>query len=229
MQMNLPGTNSFANNVYRIDRNFVFIINIHKCIMLVKKNKEEEKLSMKGEERRQKLIDLLESSDQPLSGTFLAKKLSVSRQVIVQDIALIRASGRNIFSLSKGYVIEKNGRKSRVFKVIHKPEETREELTMIIDLGGSVQDIFIYHKVYGLIRGDLHIASRHDIDYYIEQIESGKSKMLSPTTSGYHYHTVMADNEEILDLIQEKLTQRGFLAQLQDYEPVDFWKNKKDE
>lgn len=46
--MNLPGTNSFANNVYRIDGNFVFIINIHKCIMLVKKNKEEEKIIHEG-------------------------------------------------------------------------------------------------------------------------------------------------------------------------------------
>ena len=85
--------------------------------MLVKKNKEEEKLSMKGEERRQKLIDLLESSDQPLSGTFLAKELSVSRQVIVQDIAILRANGYSIISTNKGYIIGVDNNFAKVNRV----------------------------------------------------------------------------------------------------------------
>ena len=33
-------------------------------------------------------------------------------------------------------------------------------------------------------------------------------------------------HEEILDEIQEELQKAGFLAQLQEYEPVDFWKDK---
>jgi transcriptional regulator of NAD metabolism len=113
-----------------------------------------------------------------------------------------------------------------VFKVIHSDDEVREELSAIVDLGGIIEDVFVYHRVYGVIRGPLNIRSRLDIEKYLQNIESGKSKLLKNTTSGYHYHTVTAASEEILDLIQEKLQERGFLAKLQDYEPVDFWKKE---
>lgn len=180
--------------------------------------------TMKGEERRKKIIEYLEQSDAPVSGGKLAKALGVSRQVIVQDIALIRAGGRQVYSLSRGYRIDKSSRKSRVFKVFHTEEEVREELEMIVDLGGYVEDVFVYHKVYGVMRGELNIHSRADIEAYLEKIRTGKSRLLLKTTSGYHYHTVTAESEEILDTIQEHLQKRGFLAQLQDYEPVNFWK-----
>lgn len=96
---------------------------------------------------------------------------------------------------------------------------------MIIDMGGKVVDVFVYHKVYGVLRADMNLKSRMDIERYMEEIKSGKSSLLKNVTSGYHYHTVRAESEEILNLIQEKLQQMGFLAKLQDYEPVDFWKN----
>ena len=64
---------------------------------------------------------------------------------------------------------------------------------------------------------------RHTADSYMEEISTGKSSLLKNVTSGYHYHTIDAESEEILDAIQEELRQRGFLAKLQDYEPVDFW------
>ncbi len=178
---------------------------------------------MKGEERRNKIINFLEKSNSPVPGSVLAKEFGVSRQVIVQDIALIRARGMEIYSLSKGYEIHEKGRKSRVFKLIHSDDEVREELTIIVDHGGYVEDVFVYHKVYGVIRGELGIHSRNDINNYIDKIKSGKSKLLKNTTSGYHYHTVTAESEEVLDIIQQKLSEIGFLAKLQDYEPVDFW------
>lgn len=83
--------------------------------------------------------------------------------------------------------------------------------------------MFVYHKVYGVLRADMNIKSRRDIKNYLEEISSGKSSLLKNVTSGYHYHTILADSEEILDAIQEELQQKGFLAKLQDYEPVDFW------
>ena len=95
-----------------------------------------------------------------------------------------------------------------------------------MDQGGFVKDVFVYHKVYGVVKAELHIASRADVASYMEEIKSGKSTLLSNLTSGYHYHTILAKNEAILDQIQEKLRQNGFLAQLLDYEPVNFWKEE---
>lgn len=182
---------------------------------------------MNGEERREKIVRALRESTKPISGSRFATALDVSRQVIVQDIALIRAAGHTIISTSSGYVMENKQNATRVFKVIHKDEEVGDELAIIVDLGGVVEDVFIYHRVYGVVRGKLNIRSRYDIENYIKEIEGGKSKLLMNTTSGYHYHTVTAPNEEVLDRIQDRLKERGFLAALQDYEPVDFWNKEK--
>nr|WP_027870252.1 transcription repressor NadR [[Eubacterium] cellulosolvens] len=181
---------------------------------------------MDGEERRKKIVQALHEKKDPISGGKFAEAFGVSRQVVVQDIALLRASGKNIFSTSRGYVLQEKDSATRVFKVIHSDDEVREELSAIVDLGGIIEDVFVYHRVYGVIRGPLNIRSRLDIEKYLQNIASGKSKLLKNTTSGYHYHTVTAASEEILDLIQEKLQERGFLAKLQDYEPVDFWKKE---
>ena len=178
---------------------------------------------MKGEERRKKNYEMIASSDVPVSGTSLAKALKVSRQVIVQDIALLRANGYVILSMNKGYLLQEGPCKKRVFKVIHEDHEAIEELNAIVDLGGKVEDVFVYHKVYGVVKANMHIRSRKDIKTYMSEIAAGKSSLLKNVTAGYHYHTVAAESEEILDLVQEKLQEMGFLAKLQDYEPVDFW------
>lgn len=177
-----------------------------------------------GEARRNQLLQILSKSKKPISGTTLAKHLHVSRQVIVQDIALLRANGTDILSASRGYLLPKtNQSASRVLKVYHSDAETADEMTLIVDLGGKIQDVFIYHKVYGVIRADMNIRSRKDIRTFMESILSGKSSLLKNVTAGYHYHTVLAEDEETLDLIQEQLRKKGMLAKLQDYEPVDFW------
>lgn len=178
---------------------------------------------MSGEERRGKIIQALKNSDKAVSATTLAKEFDVSRQVIVQDVALLRANGKNIFSTNRGYLIQEDEETTRVFKVQHEDDEVEKELTTIVDLGGTVEDVFVYHKVYGVLRAEMNIKSRMDIYKYLEDIRSGKSSLLKNVTSGYHYHTIRADSEEILDLIQSQLQEKGFLAKLQDYEPVDFW------
>ncbi len=177
---------------------------------------------MQGEERRNRLLQILTQSKHPISGTTLAKELQVSRQVIVQDIALLRANGTEIFSASRGYLLPQAGCK-RIFKVFHSDEEAEEELTSIVDLGGRVEDVFIYHKVYGVVRADMNIRSRIDIRRFISDIQSGRSSLLKNVTGGYHYHTVLADDGQTLDAVQEALQKKGMLAPLQDYEPVDFW------
>ena len=178
---------------------------------------------MKGEARRKQLLNILSSSNNPVSGGTLAKELNVSRQIIVQDISLLRANGATIFSTNKGYLLQEEKKYSRVFKVYHSDDQVEEELSTIVDAGGQIRDVFVYHKVYGILKADMGIKSRRDIRSYMEEISSGKSSLLKNVTSGYHYHTIDAESEEILDAIQAELQQKGFLAKLQDYEPVDFW------
>ena len=179
---------------------------------------------MNSQQRRQQVLDALKYSKQPLSGTSIAKQFDVSRQVIVQDIALLRATGENIISTNQGYVLISNSQVSKVFKVIHSDEDAQKELNLIVDCGGQVKDVFVYHKVYGVVKADMDIKSRLDVERYLSEISSGKSSLLKKITSDYHYHTVIAPSETILSLIEEKLWEAGFLAKLQDYEPVKFGK-----
>ena len=177
---------------------------------------------MNGNERRTEILKLMTESQGPVSGVSLARQLSVSRQIIVQDIALLRAAGNDILSMNQGYMIQSKPKLSRVFKVIHEEQDVEEELNTIVDFGGIVKDVFVYHKAYGVLRAEMNIRSRLDIENFVEKIKSGKSNLLMNVTSGYHYHTVMADSEQLLDIIQDKLREKGFLARLQDYEPVEF-------
>ena len=175
---------------------------------------------MKAETRRKEIINRLASADKPVSASRLAEEFGVSRQIIVGDIALIRASGMEISSLARGYVLEKKNCLQRVFKVKHTDEEVEKELNLIVDAGGEIVDVFVFHKFYGTLRADMNLKSRLHVQQFLENISSGKSSMLKNITAGYHYHTVAADSVEILDLIETKLDESGFLAPLQEYEPI---------
>lgn len=167
---------------------------------------------MTGQERRDAMIEMIRNSEKPVSGTALAKEFAVSRQVIVQDIALIRAAGYEVLSTHRGYLLGHKGAVTRIFKVSHTDEEIADELNLIVDLGGKVQDVQVNHKVYGRMKADLGIHSRKQVQDFVEEIRSGKSSPLKNITSNYHYHTVEADSEEVLDLIGEELNERGYLV-----------------
>ena len=182
---------------------------------------------MNGQERRNEILNILRTSDMPVPGTELARQLAVSRQGIVQDMALLRTAGMEVVSTHRGYVLNGAKQVNRVFKVRHTEEQVEEELNLYVDFGGKVEDVFVYHKVHGVIKVPMNIRSRRDVQKYMEDISTGKSTQLMKLTSNYHYHTIAAESEEILDMIQAELVSRGFLAQLQDWEPVDFWKEKQ--
>ena len=171
--------------------------------------------SMTGSDRRQEILKNIKESDRPVSGSKLAKDYDVSRQVIVQDIALLRASGYDIVSTNRGYVLEGQTCAERVFKVRHTDEQLETELCTIVDLGGQVKNVMVNHKVYGHIEAELGITSRRKVKEFLADIESGKSTPLKNITSDYHYHTVTADSEETLDLIEEELRKLGFLVENQ--------------
>lgn len=179
---------------------------------------------MNGTERRKKIVERLTSESHPLTGSSLAKSLNVSRQVIVQDIAILRANGMNILSVHNGYLLQKANLVTRVFKVYHTDEQVQEELNLFVDFGGQVQDVFVYHKAYGIIKAPMSIKSRKDIESYLDSLASGKSTQLKNITGNYHYHTIAAEDEHTLDLIQKALRDNNFLAPLQEYEPIDFTK-----
>lgn len=175
--------------------------------------------STSAEKRRSEIVDILTKSDSSVSGTVLANRLNVSRQIIVKDINTLRDNGYDIIPTSQGYIISKSGEISKVFKVFHTKEETRKELYLVVDLGGEVRDVFIYHKVYGEIHAKLSIRSRKDADDFCKSIETGQSSPLMTATGGYHYHTIITRDLETMELIEKSLADNKMLAKLTDYEP----------
>ena len=167
---------------------------------------------MKAEERRKTIVSMLMASKQPISGGKLSEQLGVSRQIIVQDISIVKASGYEILSTHTGYVMQASPLVERVFKVRHSREQTEEELSCIVELGGTVVDVFVWHKVYGKISAELNIFSQHGIAQFLQGIQSGKSTELMHITDGYHYHTVRADNEHTLDMIEGELRGLGYIV-----------------
>ena len=174
---------------------------------------------MKAEQRRIEILLRLQSTETPISASKLAEELGVSRQVIVGDIALLRAKGEPIEALARGYVLAKKTRAERIFKVHHSDDDTQTELELIVDIGGTVLDVFIYHKAYGTVRAPMNISNRMQIKKFISDVTSGKSSLLKNVTSNYHYHTVSADSTETLDMIENALREHNFLAPLQEHEP----------
>lgn len=164
---------------------------------------------MKAESRRKEIANLLVSEHLPISGTTLSKKFGVSRQIIVQDISVLKAAGYEILSTHNGYIAPT---KERVFKLYHSTEQTEDELNLIVDLGGTIVDVFVWHKVYGKVTANLNIFSRLHVKQFIEGVRGGKSTELMNITGGYHYHTVRAESEEILDKIEKALKERNYIV-----------------
>lgn len=173
---------------------------------------------MASELRQKKMLELLRKAEQPISGSSFAKQFGVSRQIVVQDISTLRSGGYPVLSTPKGYILQQQG-VSKVFKVYHTDEQTEQELNLIVDFGGEVEDVFIYHKVYGEVRAKLNIGSRKDVQEFCEALRTGKSSPLKNATAGFHYHTVWTKKEETLLLIENALREQGYLAELLDYEP----------
>lgn len=176
---------------------------------------------MSGTQRRKKILELIRNTDVPLSGGALGKLTGVSRQVVVQDVALLRTEGHPIVATARGYLMNKPSDAVRIFKVCHTNEQTEEELTTVVDLGGCVVDVMVNHRAYGKMSATLNIRSRRDIQFFLEQIRTGKSMPLMNVTSGYHFHKISAKSEEILDEIEQALREKEFLVDIFPYELED--------
>lgn len=167
---------------------------------------------MKAVQRRKEIADYMMTEQKAISGAMLSEKFGVSRQIIVQDISALKADGYEILSTHIGYIMQTTPLYERVFKVFHTKEQTEDELTTIIDFGGTVADVFVWHKVYGKMTATLNISSRHHVSQFLEGVRTGKSSELMNVTGGYHYHTVRAETEEILDKIENALNGMNYIV-----------------
>lgn len=170
---------------------------------------------MTGEKRRNLILQMLQEQDTPLSGTALANEFHVSRQVIVQDIALMRAESHDILSTNRGYIFRRENHSlsmpKRVFFVHHSSDQVLEEFMTIIDLGGRILDVVVEHDIYGQICVDLLIENARDAREFHEKMKLSKSSPLMALTGDCHYHTVAAPSEKLLDLIGQELDNKGYL------------------
>lgn len=171
------------------------------------------------EARRQALMELLRRSAEPLPGGRLAERLGVSRQVIVQDVTVLRARGAPILATPRGYLLTEPARPDpryacrRVLAVSHGPDDIEAELDAVCDLGGRVVDVIVEHPLYGELRGLVMTASRADVDEFVANLRASGAAPLLTLTGGPHLHTVEAASEERLDAIARRLRELGFLME----------------
>lgn len=169
-----------------------------------------------GQDRREFLLELLKNSSEPLKAAQLAKITEVSRQVIVQDMALLRAKEEPVLSTSQGYIYLRGSSNQGVKRVIfsrHTVQDTERELTLLVDLGVKVLDVGIKHSYYGEILRPLNLKSRLDVKEFLSQMTQQDDHLLSALTNGLHLHTLEAPSTELLDKACKILAKEGFLVE----------------
>lgn len=167
--------------------------------------------AMTASERRQQIARLLSASQAPISATTLSQELGVSRQIIVGDIALLRAAGQEITATARGYVIPAQNGLLRRIACMHSARETRDELDAMVDCGCTVVDVIVEHPVYGQLTAPLHLSSRLDVDQFMKRMDGAAP--LSQLTGGVHLHTLSCPDETAYEHLLQLLRQRGFLVE----------------
>lgn len=169
---------------------------------------------MTTEERRAQLYALLTQAQQPLTGSALARKFGVSRQIIVGDIGILRAEGAAILATPRGYLLLRRERQGvmATFACRHTAARMGEELDIIVDGGACVRDVVVAHPVYGELRADLMLESRRDVAAFLRQMEEMAAPPLSLLTDGVHLHTIEAPDDAAVTDIRAALARAGLLA-----------------
>ena len=170
---------------------------------------------MDARERRKKIIEILNENEKPVKGTDIAKRLEVSRQIIVQDVAILRAKGENILATPQGYLTPRAYGEDKITRTIackhSNNSEIREELEIILEYGGKILDVVVEHGVYGEIRSQLQIGSRHDLEEFIKNLEATNAEPLAALTDGVHIHTIEVKDDETFGKIKERLLEKKYL------------------
>jgi transcriptional regulator of NAD metabolism len=164
-------------------------------------------------DRRRQIVEWLRARGGPISGGEIAKHLRVSRQCLVQDVAILRASGEEILATPTGYRLpaESNRAHRAILACKHAPEQTEEELQILLDHGVRILDVIVEHPLYGDIRGSLMLESRADLQDFLAHVRASHAALLSSLTGGVHLHTVEASRPEMISRAKAQLRSRGFL------------------
>lgn len=168
---------------------------------------------MSSKERRKLIEKFLIERKEPQKGHELSKELGVTRQVIVKDIAILRAEGLNIIATPEGYIMPKDEKHKikRIIAVSHTSDKIEDELTCIVKFGGMVEDVIIEHPLYGEIRGMLMIKTLYDVQSFMEKSKEYKAEPLSALTRGVHIHTIESDDEQTMERIINELRNKNYL------------------
>lgn len=170
-----------------------------------------------AEDRRKAIETILKQIPTPITGSELAKQFNVSRQVIVQDIALLRAAGMDVVAASNGYYLaDRESWNNHIRTVVCNHEgydSIEEELRIIIDMGGKVLNVIIDHPIYGDIICPLNIGSRHELMQFIEKVKNSNAAPLASLTDGEHIHTIEVPSEEVFEIIKKQLISKGILVE----------------
>jgi hypothetical protein len=171
---------------------------------------------MDAQKRRAAVADCLRHTDQPLSAAALASRFSVSRQIIVGDIALLRAGGLEISATPRGYLLPREqGGVVHTVACIHSPQDMERELQIMVDNGCTVADVVVEHPIYGQLTGPLQLSSRYDIQQFLEKTATSDARPLADLTGGIHLHTLRCPDEVAWRRVVEQLGEAGFLYQQQ--------------
>ena len=152
---------------------------------------------MNTTQRRTHILDYLKQADRPLSATALARRLSVSRQIIVGDVALLERPRPGL---------------SRTVACLHSGADMERELTLMVDQGCTVENVIVEHPVYGQITGPLDLSSRYDISEFLRKVEEHAARPLSLLTGGIHLHTLRCPGEDAFQRAAAALDEAGFLV-----------------
>ena len=168
---------------------------------------------MNAAQRRKVILERLTEANAPLSASVLAGELGVSRQIVVGDVALLRASGTQIDATPRGYQLHPAARGyTGILACVHSTaDQMREELYTVVDQGGIVVDVAVENSLYGELRGNLNLASRYDVDNFIQQAKDTPEALLSRMTGGVHLHTLHCPDAESFDRIKKALEEKGIV------------------
>ncbi|HXX46002.1 MAG TPA: transcription repressor NadR [Candidatus Acidoferrales bacterium] len=169
--------------------------------------------SESGEARRRQIVSWLRSHGMPIRGGDLAKHFRVSRQCLVQDMAILRAGGEEIMATPRGYQLPTTNKQVHraVIACKHGPERTEEELQTLVDHGVKILDVIVEHPIYGELRRALMLESRADVHEFLDHVRSSKATLLSALTGGVHLHTLEASRPDAISRARADLRKRGIL------------------
>jgi transcriptional regulator of NAD metabolism len=172
---------------------------------------------MLGEQRRNELLSILKSAHEPVTGSDLAKHANVSRQVIVNDMNLLKARNEPIVATSQGYIYmtssESSGNIERKIVCLHTGEQAEDEMFTIVDCGVTIKNVIVDHPIYGEITASMMVSNRLEVRKFIEKVNETQANYLSVLTNGTHIHVLTAPTSQQLDNAEQSLREKGYLVE----------------